>query len=441
MKKYNTNQVGLLLVLLLLHASVGAKTITVNGDGSGDFTSIQAAIADVGTMNGDEIVVFPGTYFEIVDLLGKDIILRSSNGPADTTIDGNGFDTSVVKCISGETPAAVVSGFTITGGNATGSFPADLGGGMCCENSNPTIQDCSFIGNTATYGGGIGNVGSSPMVIDCRFIGNTTDQWGGGVFNESDSPTITNCTFIGNSGGNGGGMANQGSSPTVINSVFRSNTATGGGGGVFNFVSSPTLTNCTFSLNTADVGGGGIFSESSSGTTVNNSILWGDSPDEINNNSSSTTTVRFSNVQGGFPPDTIDGGDNIEADPLFADGPGGNVRLMRGSPCIDAGNNGDVPPGLLTDIDGLPRFVDDLCTEDTGNGNGDIEIVDMGAHEFMRSDILRDGMVDFADYGFLGLRWLDVDCEDCGGADLTCDGDVDVEDIAVLIDNWLAGKI
>ena len=43
-----------------------------------DHLTIQGAIN--AAVNGDEVVVAPGTYDEIIDLLGKSIIVRSSGG-------------------------------------------------------------------------------------------------------------------------------------------------------------------------------------------------------------------------------------------------------------------------------------------------------------------------------------------------------------------------
>lgn len=57
-----------------------------------------------------------------------------------------------------------------------------------------------------------------------------------------------------------------------------------------------------------------------------------------------------------------------------------NLRLSAGSPCIDAGDNNEVPSGVTTDLDGNPRFIDDPDITDTGNGTP--PIVDMGAYEF-----------------------------------------------------------
>ena len=96
--------------------------------------------------------------------------------------------------------------------------------------------------------------------------------------------------------------------------------------------SSPTVANFTFSDNTAADDGGGMVNYSDSNPTVTNCILWGDSPDEIYTSNTSTITVSFSDLQGGLPPaNTVDGGGNIDADPLFvdADGPDNTLPLGR----------------------------------------------------------------------------------------------------------------
>jgi hypothetical protein len=82
------------------------------------------------------------------------------------------------------------------------------------------------------------------------------------------------------------------------------------------------------------------------------------------------------------------GGGNIAGDPLFVDADGAdntpgtaddNLRLQLTSPAIDAGKNAAVPPGVTTDLDGNPRFVDIPSVPNTGSGTP--PIVDMGAYE------------------------------------------------------------
>ncbi len=204
-------------------------------------------------VNGDVVIVAQGEYFENINFNGKAITVRSTD-PNDagvvlnTIINGGGiFPTTVVTCTSGEGSDTVLSGFVITGGNATN------GGGMHNNDSSPTVTNCSFSGNTATFlGGGMYSFfRSSPTVTNCAFSGNTATSSGGGMFNGCSSPTVSNCTFNGNTANNGGGMANTiGCSPTVTNCSFSGNAAANNGGGMFNLAVSPTVTNTGFCDNT-----------------------------------------------------------------------------------------------------------------------------------------------------------------------------------------------
>jgi len=195
----------------------------------------------------------------------------------------------------------------------------------------------------------------------------------------------------------------------------------------------------------ADHDGGAMYNWSST-PMLTNCILWGNTASggpQIRISNGSILDISYCNVQGGYS-----GTGNINADPLFvdADGPDDtvgtaddNLRLSAGSPCIDAADNTAVPSGVTTDLDGKPRFVDDLCTTDTGNPPGADAIVDMGAYEFLRSDIDSNGAVDLVDFSRFALYWKESSCGACGGADLTCDGDVDLYDLKEFGDNWLAG--
>lgn len=49
--------------------------------------------------------------------------------------------------------------------------------------------------------------------------------------------------------------------------------------------------------------------------------------------------------------------------------------------------------------------------------------------------------MDFAGFAKFASYWLEKDCGACGGAELTEDGDVDIDDLEVLSINWLKGII
>jgi hypothetical protein len=365
----------------------------------------------------------------------------------------------------------------------SGNEADDGGGGMCNKGGLPTVTDCTFSGNVAVQGGGMFNTSGRPVVSGCALSENRAVGSGGGMYNSNDSrATVIACAFSGNSGANfGGGMLNDGSSPDVVNCTFSGNEADDGGGGMCNYAGSPTVVGCTFSGNRAELAGGGMRNLQASGPVVINCIFWGDAPDEIDNVASSPV-VTSCDVQGGYPG-------NIDADPGFVHAPAdidccveretpgcedpdceaavcaadpyccdvawdglctdkaanlcgdlcslaaADHRLLPGSPCIDAGDNGAVPKGVDTDLDGNPRFVDDPDTADTGFG--DPPLVDMGAYEFQGSpcpwDLDGNGYVFVTDLLLLLASW--GPCADCA-ADFNGDGIVNVVDLLALIANF-----
>jgi len=247
--------------------------------------------------------------------------------------------------------------------------------------SSPTVSNCTLSGNSTT--GMFNDSNSNPTVSNCTMNGNSR----GMENNPSSSPTVSNCTMNGNSNT---GMYNQNSSsPTVTNCTLSGNTATNNGGGMVNNSSSPTMTNCSFNGNSAGSSGGGMYNWNNSNPTVTNCILWEnfdsggmDESAQIHT-VSGTPVVNYSDVQGGWTG--AGGTGNIDANPLFID-PNGlddipgteddDLRLLAGSPCIDAGIS---ISGISPDLDGNARLVDDPATTDTGLG---FPPIDMGAYEF-----------------------------------------------------------
>jgi hypothetical protein len=166
--------------------------------------------------------------------------------------------------------------------------------------------------------------------------------------------------------------------------------------------------------------------------TVTNSILWGDTPNEI---AGEPPTVGFSDVQGGWP-----GPGNMDDDPGFVDPGNGDYRLSPDSPCVNAGHNWAIAALADTDLDGNPRFTSG--DSDLEAGCGMPVIVDMGAYErqgdpfpVRLGDIDGDGVVDVSDFLKLLARWGPCP-EPCCLADLDLDGIVGIGDFLILLAHW-----
>ncbi|MEJ2647986.1 MAG: right-handed parallel beta-helix repeat-containing protein [Sedimentisphaerales bacterium] len=275
MKKSFTKKEILTYWFALLFLFFGVEKVEANTlNVPTDYPTIQSAID--ASVNGDEIKVAPGTYNETINFKGMAIRLYSTAGPKLTIIDGGGAQ-HVVQCVTSEGPDTILQGFTITGGHARG--PADTdesGAGMFNNHSSPTISNCIFRDNIATYGGGMANRASSPMVTSCTFINNLTlgmPCYGGAMWNIASNATVKNCIFIDNSCDFwGGAMCNFVSSNTVADCTFSGNVSLLGAG-ICNFGGAPKVSNCLLTGNTAFYAGGGIGNYHSIPTIVECTVL------------------------------------------------------------------------------------------------------------------------------------------------------------------------
>ena len=396
------------------------------------FLTIQGAVD--AAVAGDEIVVGPGTFNETLDLLGKALLLRSSDGPEATILDIDAMPRSVVTYTHGEGPQTIVQGFTISG-----AAPPGDGGGMAIVQSSPTVIGCVFTGNAAGRDGGDMHVtaGSSPIVTRCTFSGNAAGLHGGGVHCAFSSAVFSNCVFKDNSAVRGAGMyLFEGLQVHLGGCVFSGNAAAEGGAmwiGAFDDTRNPVLTvsNCTFSDNTSPLGSG-MYISAACGPQLDivNCILWNQVIIEDN----CTDSTLFEYNDGG----PASGPGTFNADPMFVDAGNGDYRLTGGSPCIDAANNAAVSPGT-DDLDGNPRFADDGCTTDTGIASGGEPISDIGAYEFQASscDLNGDGEVGINDFlALLGAWGPCPDPSEPCPADFDDDGEVGIVDLLTLLAEW-----
>ena len=396
------------------------------------FCTIEAGLA--AAADGDVVCVADGTYTgpgnRDLSFEGRGITLRSKGGPAVCIIDiaASASDNHTAFALnSGETPASVVDGFTITGGNVI------AGGAFHLYEASPTITNCVLTGNIgAQVGGALSGWQSSPVISHCVITNNESAWFGAGLYLDRGAAVIDGCLIANNLTyfDDGAGIYLFHTDGVVItNSLLAGNTAGGKGGGLYVYHCDPTIRGCTFAQNTASDDGGGILGDGWAHPLIESSILWantaGSRDDQISIDSGGSATVSCSNIHGGW-----EGTGNIDVDPQFADEDGpdndpnavedNDYRLAPGSPCRNTGAPAFTPQPGETDLDGHARL---LC-----------DVVDMGAYEAGIGDITCDELVDLADFAFwpsCRTSPASAGCtETCRPLDFDGDSDIDLLDAA-----------
>ena len=245
---------------IALSIAAHGSTYTVTPDGSGDFPTIQAAIASA--IDGDTIEladgIFEGDGNRDIDFLGKAVTVRSQSGDAVTcVIDCGGSEIDQHRGFifqTDEGPDSAIDGITIMHGWLDASTGTYGGGVFCDDSTSPTISRCTFYQNTAAYGGGMRG-GLYSTITECSFIENTAVR--GGAIGRAPQAVLTDCTFVGNSGTYGGAIYIRSScSPTLTGCLFEGNTASHSGGALhIEQHCDPVLSFCTLTGNSAPIGG------------------------------------------------------------------------------------------------------------------------------------------------------------------------------------------
>ncbi|AWV99629.1 hypothetical protein DJ013_16195 [Arcticibacterium luteifluviistationis] len=227
---------------------------------------------------------------------------------------------------------AEINGFEISGGNAdntseflyysSGVFNKNIGAGILNQNSSPTLVNLKIKANAAEYGGGVANA-------------------------ENSIPKIINSLFVNNKANSGGGLYNLYSSPIIINSTFSDNFAINGDGGAMYSFSGTSSKQLSPQIMNSIIWGNGdfesIYTEVSSSPYVTSTY--------------SNTIYRGSKGSANWISNLgIDGGSNLDADPLFTNPSNDDYSLINCSPAIDAGGASIwTSTALATDINSNPR--------------------------------------------------------------------------------------
>ena len=339
------------IICLFLLAFVSMQVFSATIKVPADFPKIQLAIN--AAVNGDTVLVSPGTYFENIRFSGKKIIVSSlflttgnytyiNNTIINGSTPSNPDTGSCVIFVNKEDSTSVIEGFTLTGGIGT-KWKDEHSGGTYVEGgailsalASPIIKFNVMINNEAirqpsgisSAGGGAIRCGDGAPHILNNIIMNNRGMYGGGI-------TLNYC---------GGAVIKN--NIIVQNKVFQAvvGAPTYGGGGIWinarnaansfpNVVENNTIVgNISYGdpLTVSAGIGGGIWAATSI-LQFNNNIVWNNLQTlghqvEI----SGSTTITYNDFE-----ENISGTENILLNPAFTDS---SFYLSDSSPCIDAGN-------------------------------------------------------------------------------------------------------
>ena len=346
-------------------SAVSAFAVTIHIPG--DYPTIQAGIN--AAVDGDTVLVAAGAYFESIDFLGKEIVVKSASGPDITFIDPN-QPQFTINFVNGEGRGAVIEGFTITNSYSIPAAGA-LGGVYCSSNSAPVIRNNIISENGGMWAtcGGIFAIDASPLIEKNEIINNQLAYNGGGIciYDSCENVIIAdnyisgNYVYSGYGVSKGGGIYMRNSTVRVEGNIIAGNSVDPnyayGGGITIEGWGNYEIVHNTISGNE---GMGVYISEWFLGnpevTFVNNIMV--NTPNEggiVIGYGTPNVTLDFNDVwnndpfnYSGISPGQFD----ISADPEFTGGPYHNFYLNENSPCIDAGSfvNGLDPDGTRADI-------------------------------------------------------------------------------------------
>lgn len=323
------------------------------------------------------------------------------------------------------------------------------GAGIRCGSGSVTVRECTFLNNNSHYGGAAisaspdhhGGGGEKLHIEGCVFCGNRAgkdyryDNRDGTVIGSDwREVTITDCEFIGNTVEGGGVLCLRSSDASIDHCLFAGNDGRESGVLRTRRGTKAIVNACTFFGNRPEgrsILECGLDPNWPNDVAFEDCILW-NGEDWLANDDGSIVNVNYSNIQGDWP-----GERNIDADPCFAKAghwdDGGtpedmnddvwiegdyHLRSQAGrwdpsseswvlddvtSPCLDGGspatpvgsepfpNGGRVNMGFYGGTDEASKSY---------FGSAPCEAIAAG-------DINGDCVVDWADFAFVGMNWLE----------------------------------
>lgn len=372
-------------------------TFTVSNLNDAGAGSLRQAVLDANAAGGTDVIDATGVTGTITLTTGQLEITGSVtvNGPGADQLVVSGNDSSRIFLIgsNAESGDYTINDLTI----ANGEEDSSTGGGIFfADNVNRLFLNRTTVrDNHANGAGGLAVAGTGGVdIMDSAFINNSANFGGAAtIISAASNNWIMNSTFSGNTSDSGQGTieTQAGSGQTQItrlrNLTITNNTSVGVGNFAFD---------------------GGVVT-----LEVSNTILSGNSADNITNAMDGTGVATIVSTGDNISDDASAGfvsGDLTSTDPLLgplADngGPTFTHALLAGSPAIDGGDN-------ATAIDRFAnRFVNDQRqgpfrrTYDSDNDG--TSTIDVGAFEYygiLTVDAITDVEDDNYDAGEFSLR-------------------------------------
>ncbi len=381
-------------------------------DGIAPYEVIQEAIT--AASDGDALEVCPGTWYENLAIIGKQITIGSTDGPEVTIVDGGAATVLNVANVGGD--GASVRGLTFRNGAST-----TYGGGVVCNNATLELVDNVIADNEAPSGAGLVASSCSLTITANSFEDNTATTNGGGAYLYQSRGDITGNLFQGNLANNGGGLYTYGNGVTISENEFRDNYVAVGenetafGGGLFAY-GSITATDNDFIDNESEDDGGAVYIYYSGGEFTGNLVQGNICHNDGAGVYSSVSSTYFA--------------DNTFEDNEAYDDAGG-LRIYYGSSLIEnntlIGNvanddGGGMKMSHSADNDVRNCYFEGNVTGDAGGGiELDNETSPVTESVFIDNHAYRGGGLHLwrNEHGTSDLSYLEFEgnsAEDCGGA-------------------------